>query len=78
MIAALANFDWRRWRLVIMGGLIIGIGVSTGLYGQQLFQFGAGTKGQVGVWLSVLPFLIAILIASIMLSGREQFVEEED
>ncbi len=61
-----------------LGGLIIGIGTSTGLYGQQLFQFGEGTKGQVGVWLSVLPFLIVIIVASIMLSGREQFVEEED
>ncbi|RPJ48330.1 MAG: QueT transporter family protein [Chloroflexi bacterium] len=61
-----------------LGGLIIGIGISTGLYGQQLFQFGAGTKGQVGVWLSVLPFLIMIIIASFMLSGREQFVEEEE
>jgi energy-coupling factor transport system substrate-specific component len=61
-----------------LGGLIIGIGVSTGLYGQQLFQFGAGTKGQVGVWLSVLPFLIMIIVASFMLSGREQFVEEEE
>jgi peptide/nickel transport system permease protein len=25
MIAALADFDWRRWRLVIMGGVIIGL-----------------------------------------------------
>ena len=61
-----------------LGGLIVGIGISTGLYGQQLFQFGAGTKGQVGVWLSVLPFLIVMAVASVMLSGREQFVEEED
>ena len=61
-----------------LGGLLIGIGVSTGLYGQQLFQFGAGTKGQVGVWLSVLPFLLMILVASLMLSGREQFVDDEE
>ncbi len=60
-----------------IGGLVVGLGVSTGLYGQQLFQFGAGTTAQAGVWLSVLPFLILIAVASFMLSGREQFVEEE-
>lgn len=61
-----------------LGGLIIGIGISSGLYGQQLFQFGAGTKGAVGTWLSVLPFLILIVVASFMLTSREQFVEEEE
>lgn len=61
-----------------IGGLIIGAGISTGLYGQELFQFGAGAKGKIGVWLGVLPFLALILIASFMLSGREQFTEEED
>ena len=40
-----------------LGGLIIGLGISTDLYGQQLFQFGAGAKGKIGVWLGVLPFL---------------------
>jgi energy-coupling factor transport system substrate-specific component len=59
-----------------LGGLIIGLGTSTGLYGQELFQFGAGEARQVGVWLSVLPFIILIFVASVMLSGREQFVEE--
>ena len=58
-----------------LGGLIIGLGISTGLYGQQLFQFGAGEAAKVGVWLSVLPFLIMIIVASFMLSGREQFQE---
>lgn len=61
-----------------IGGLIVGIGVSTGLYGQQLLQYSVGQRGQVGVWLSVLPFLILIVLASFMLSGREQFVEEND
>lgn len=61
-----------------LGGLILGVGISTGLYGQQIGQFGAGETRQVGVWLSVLPFLVLILIASFMLSGREQFVEDED
>jgi energy-coupling factor transport system substrate-specific component len=58
-----------------LGGLVVGLGISTGLYGQQLFQFGAGEAAKVGVWLSVLPFLIMIIAASFMLSGREQFQE---
>ena len=59
-----------------IGGLVVGLGISTDLYGQQLFQFGAGDTAQAGVWLGVLPFLILIVIASFMLSGQEQFVEE--
>jgi energy-coupling factor transport system substrate-specific component len=59
-----------------LGGLVVGLGISTGLYGQQLFQFGAGEASQVGVWLSVLPFLVLIIVASFMLSAKEQFVEE--
>lgn len=61
-----------------LGGLVVGLGISTGLYGQALFQFGAGEKGEVGVWLGVLPFLILLLVGSVMMSGREQFVEEAD
>jgi len=60
-----------------LGGLILGLGLSTGLYGQQLFQFGAGTKSQAGVWLGVLPFLVLIVLAGFMLSGQEQYTEEE-
>jgi len=30
------------------------------------------------VWLAVLPFLILIVVASFMLSGREQFVEDKE
>ncbi len=58
-----------------IGGLIIGIGLSTGLYGQQMFQF-AGQTGQVGVWLGVLPFLALIVLSAFMFSGREQFEPE--
>ncbi len=61
-----------------LGGLIVGVGISTGLYGQALFQFATGETGQVGVWLGVLPFLILIVIGGIMMSGREQFVEEAE
>jgi hypothetical protein len=37
-----------------------------------------GDQGQTAVWLSVLPFLVLIIIASFMLSGQEQFVEEDE
>ncbi len=58
-----------------LGGLVVGILVAVGAAGQQLYGF-AGQQAQAAVWLSVLPFLLAILVASFMLSGREQFVEE--
>ena len=59
-----------------LGGLVIGILVAVGVAGQQVYGF-AGSSGQMAVWLAVLPFLLLILIASFMLSGREQFTEEE-
>lgn len=60
-----------------LGGLVVGVLVAIGVAGQQLYGF-TGQQGQVAVWLSVLPFLLMILVASFMLSGREQFVEEEE
>lgn len=57
------------------GGLILGVLVGTGVAGQVPFDF-AGQTGQIGVVLAVAPFLILLIIGSIMLSGREQFVEE--
>jgi len=58
-----------------LGGLIVGILVAVGAAGQAVYGF-TGTQGQLAVWLSVLPFLLLILIASFMLSGKEQFVED--
>ncbi|HSN93814.1 MAG TPA: QueT transporter family protein [Anaerolineaceae bacterium] len=60
-----------------LGGLIIGVLVATGVSGQTLLGF-TGEQGQTAVWLAVLPFLALIIVASLMLSGREQFVEEVD
>ena len=59
-----------------LGGLIVGVLVAAGLTGQTIYGF-TGQQGQVAVWASVLPFLVLIIVASFMLSGREQFVEEE-
>jgi energy-coupling factor transport system substrate-specific component len=60
-----------------LGGLVVGVLVAVGAAGQQLYGF-TGQQGQAAVWLSVLPFLLMILVASFMLSGREQFVEEAE
>jgi energy-coupling factor transport system substrate-specific component len=60
-----------------LGGLIVGVLVASGLAGQTLYGF-TGSQGQVAVWASVLPFLVLIIIASLMLSGREQFVEDTE
>ncbi len=58
-----------------LGGLIVGILVAVGAAGQEIYGF-AGESGQVAVWLAVLPFLLMIVVASFMLSGQEQFVED--
>lgn len=58
-----------------LGGLIVGVLVAVGAAGQTVYGF-TGEQGQAAVWLSVLPFLLLIVLASFMLSGREQFVEE--
>ncbi len=60
-----------------LGGLIVGIMVAVGVAGQQVYGF-AGEQKSVAVWAGVLPFLILIIIASFMLSGQEQFIEDED
>mgnify|MGYP001059734283 CR=1 FL=1 len=60
-----------------IGGLIVGVLVAIGAAGQTLYGF-TGDQSQLAVWLSVLPFLLMILVASFMLSGREQFVEEAE
>jgi energy-coupling factor transport system substrate-specific component len=59
-----------------LGGVIVGILIAAGVAGQQLYGF-AGESGSVAVWAGVLPFLLLIIIASFMLSGQEQFVEED-
>lgn len=59
-----------------LGGLIFGILAATSGAGQTVYGF-TGNQGQPIVWLTVLPFLVVIIVASFMLSGREQFVEED-
>lgn len=60
-----------------VGGLVVGVLAAVGLAGQQMFGF-AGESGQVAVWLVVLPFLILLVVSSVMLSGQEQFEEDAE
>jgi energy-coupling factor transport system substrate-specific component len=60
-----------------LGGLIVGILVAVGAAGQQIYGF-TGDSGKAAVWLAILPFLACIAVASFMLSGQEQFTEEEE
>jgi energy-coupling factor transport system substrate-specific component len=60
-----------------LGGLIVGVLVAIGAAGQTFYGF-TGEQGQAAVWLVVAPFLLLIIIASFMLGGQEQFVEEEE
>jgi energy-coupling factor transport system substrate-specific component len=48
-----------------LGALILGIGLSTGLYGAHLFTFGMGKAGG-GVVFGVLPFLVVFLIGCLL------------
>jgi len=59
-----------------LGGLIVGILVAVGAAGQTIYGF-TGSTESVAVWLAVLPFLVLILVSSFMLSGQEQFTEDE-
>lgn len=59
-----------------LGGLVFGILAAAGLAGQSVYGF-TGDQGKPVVWLTVLPFLVLIIVASFMLSGREQFVDED-
>lgn len=60
-----------------VGGLVVGLLVSMGLAGQQLFGF-AGEKGTVGVSVIVAVFVVLIIVAGFLLGGREQFAAEEE
>ncbi len=60
-----------------LGGLILGILVAVGAAGQTVYGF-TGKSGQAAVWLVVAPFILLVLVASFMLSGREQFTEDYD
>jgi len=49
-----------------LGGLIIGLIASTGIYGAILFKFGAGSVGPGVIWV-VFPFLVLFLIGCLLM-----------
>ncbi|MBI5206864.1 MAG: QueT transporter family protein [Candidatus Firestonebacteria bacterium] len=49
-----------------LGGLIIGILVSTGVYNAELLNFAVGAKGPMVVW-SVSPFVISLIAGCILI-----------
>ena len=69
------NFGSTLMTIGALGGLIVGILVAVGAAGQEVYGF-VGESGRAAVWAVVLPFILLIVVASFMLSGQEQFVEE--
>ena len=59
-----------------IGGLLAGLAVATGVYGQKILVFSTESLQKAGTCLTVLPFMVLMVVASFMLSGREQFTEE--
>jgi energy-coupling factor transport system substrate-specific component len=48
-----------------MGALVVGLGISTGLYSALPFQFGTGTTG-IGVVAAVLPLLVIFVLGCLL------------
>lgn len=60
------------------GGLAAGLLVATGQYQQEMFQFGTGATGQVGVSIVVAPFLALIVLSGWMISSRRDLLLERE
>ncbi|CAN1577454.1 Queuosine precursor transporter QueT [Paracoccaceae bacterium] len=60
-----------------IGGLIVGLMIALGVADQAIYGFD-GVQGNWTLFIAMIPFLAMLVIASIMLSGREQFVEDSE
>ena len=60
-----------------LGGLVVGLLLSVGVAGQQIFAF-AGKSGQASLGVVVFLFIALIVASGFLLGGREQFAEEEE
>ncbi len=58
-----------------IGGLVVGLLVAAGVAGQTVYGF-TGEQSQVAVWASVLPFLILIVVASVMLPAASNLLRK--
>jgi len=65
-------------------GLVLGVAISTGVYGSASFVagFGQGTSGGLGIALGILPFVILIYVGAFLSGGRPEWwkkgVQEEE
>jgi hypothetical protein len=60
-----------------IGGLVFGTMVALGAAGQQIYGFD-GEQGNWTLFMVMIPFLALLVIAGLMLSGREQFTDEAE
>jgi energy-coupling factor transport system substrate-specific component len=60
-----------------IGGLIVGLMIALGVADQAIYGFD-GVQGNWTLVIAMIPFLAMLVIAGIMLSGREQFVEDSE
>jgi len=60
-----------------LGGLVFGTMVALGAAGQQIYGFD-GEQGNWTLFMVMIPFLALLVIAGLMLSGREQFTEDSE
>jgi energy-coupling factor transport system substrate-specific component len=60
-----------------IGGLIVGLMIALGVADQAIYGF-EGVQGNWTLFIAMIPFLAMLVIAGIMLSGREQFVEDSE
>jgi energy-coupling factor transport system substrate-specific component len=60
-----------------IGGLIVGLMIALGVADQAIYGFD-GVQGNWTLFIAMIPFLAMLVIAGIMLSGREQFVEDSE
>lgn len=60
-----------------LGGLIFGTMVALGAAGQTIYGFD-GEQGNWTLFMVMIPFLVLLVVAGLMLSGREQFTEEAE
>ena len=60
-----------------LGGLVFGTMVALGAAGQTIYGFD-GEQGNWTLFVIMIPFLALLVIAGLMLSGREQFTDEAE
>lgn len=60
-----------------IGGLVVGLMIALGVADQAIYGFD-GVQGNWTLFIAMIPFLAMLVVAGIMLSGREQFMEDAE